>query len=621
VAAIPALGAGARLETGRTELEHARDLLLRGDLRAASEAFGRAELAFGQARDDAGSPALRLVGAVPLLGRSVDAVAVLADAGRSVASAGSEVSSAIAEVPGGIAELVPAEGALPIREIDALAPAVEKARDELEHALSKLRELPTSWVVDPVAYARDEAVAELERAADTAASADALTKALPSLMGADGERRYFVAAQSPAELRGTGGFIGAYTILTAKDGGIELEKMHNIKDLPDLEPDEAPRPPRAFGEPYDRFGGPGFWANLNMDPHAPTAASMIEALYAQVTGHPLDGVIFVDPQALADMLQATGPIEAPALDRTLEAGTVVDYLANEAYLGFGSAAERKRVLGAAVLPVLERFLDGTDPVASFRALAQASAGGHLMLHASDPGLQAALRAARIAGTVEAPADGDLFGVFASNADATKIDFYVHRSLSYRVSLVAGGGSSTEVTLSASNTAPKDPPRNYVFGPVPTTGLRPGVSRAFVTAYCAPNCRLQGATLDGEPHGLETHAERGLPLFSTYVETEPGSSSEMTLDLHRPDAWNGDELGGTYELRIRAQPNVQPTNGSISITAPPGTRIVDATPGMQVDGDVATWTGDLDAVQDFEIRFQQPPLARFWNLLSTPLFGE
>ena len=69
-------------------------------------------------------------------------------------------------------------------------------------------------------------------------------------------------------------------------------------------------------------------------------------------------MIFVDPQALADMLEATGPIDDPALDRTLEASTVVDYLANEAYAQFGSQAERKRVLGAAALSVFRRFLEG-----------------------------------------------------------------------------------------------------------------------------------------------------------------------------------------------------------------------------------------------------------------------
>jgi hypothetical protein len=414
--------------------------------------------------------------------------------------------------------------------------------------------------------------------------------------------------------------MGAYTILTADGGRLDFDRTHSITELRDLPPKQAPPAPDGFGEPFAGFGGTGFWRNLNMDPHAPTVGRLIEALYERVAGVPIDGVILVDPQALASMLEATGPIDEPTLDRTLEASTVVDYLTNEAYAQFGSQAERKRVLGAAALSVFRRFLAGTDPVASFRALADAGAGGHLIVHSRDPEVQAALEAAGVAGTVEAPRAGDVFGAFASNADGTKIDFYVRRSMSYRADLGDGGGSTAEVALTTENTAPKHP-EGYVFEPYPGTGLGPGVSQAFLSVYCAPGCGFQDANLDGKPQDLELARERGLSLFSTYVQTAPGATSELALQLQRADAWTGDELGGTYRLRIRAQQTVLPTRGTITIQAPPGTEIVDATPGMQFDGGRATWEGDLAAVQDFEIRFQRPPFGRFWDWLSTPVLGD
>ena len=621
LAAIPALGARARLLTGRDELENARGLLLSGELEAASDAFGRAEDAFDEAGGYARSPVLWLAASVPLAGRSVDAVVVLADVGRMAASAGSDLAKAIDELPGGITKLAPSDARLPVEQIEALQPAIADTRGRIAAALTHLRSLPTSWLVGPVADARDRSIAELGEAARTTATADALARTLPALVGSEGERRYFVAAQTPAELRGTGGFIGAYTILTAEDGRLDFERMHNITDLPDLAEEKAPRAPKGFGEPFADFGGTGLWRTLNMDPHAPTVGRLIEALYERVTGVPIDGVIFVDLQALADMLEATGPIDDPTLDRTLEASTVVDYLANEAYSQFGSGAERKRVLGGVVLSVLRHFLAGTDPLASFHALANAGAKGHLMLHSSYPEVQAGLEAAGVAGAVEAPEAGDLFGAFASNADGTKIDYYVRRSLSYRVTLGAGGDSTARVALAASNNAPRDAGESPVFGPSPGTGLEPGVSESFVTMYCASGCEFQDATLDGEPHGLEAHRERGLSVFSTYVHTPPGKTSELMLKLQRPDAWTGDELGGTYRLRIRGQPSVRPTRASISIEAPAGMNIVDATPGMHVAGGRATWEGDLDAVQEFEIRFQKPPLGRLWDLLSTPVFGD
>src|SRR4029450_4615712 len=71
LAVAPALGARARLLTGRDELENARELLLSGDIGAASAAFGRAEAAFDEAGDYARNPVLRLAGSGPLAGRSL----------------------------------------------------------------------------------------------------------------------------------------------------------------------------------------------------------------------------------------------------------------------------------------------------------------------------------------------------------------------------------------------------------------------------------------------------------------------------------------------------------------------------------------------------------------------
>ena len=285
-------------------------------------------------------------------------------------------------------------------------------------------------------------------------------------------------------------------------------------------------------------------------------------------------MIFVDPQALATCSRRRVRSTIP---RSIGPGGLDgrDYLANEAYGQFGSAAERKRVLGAAVLSVLRRFLE-TDPVASFRALADAGAGGHLIVHSTDPEVQAALEAAGVAGTVEAPQAGDLFGAFASNADGTKIDFYVRRSLSYRVDLGEGGGSTARGGAHGREHGAHRS-RGYVFGPYPGTGLEPGVSQAFVSMYCAPGCGFQDATLDGKPQDLELTRERGLGVLD--LRADRAGAHERT---GAPAAARGclDRGRARRDLpaRIRAQQTVLPTRGTITIQAPPGTDIVDATPG-------------------------------------------
>ena len=77
---------------------------------------------------------------------------------------------------------------------------------------------PDSLLLGPVAPARREAEAELSELNDKIHAASLVLQGLPRFLGAEGPRRYFFGAQNPAELRGTGGLIGAYSILTIDDG-------------------------------------------------------------------------------------------------------------------------------------------------------------------------------------------------------------------------------------------------------------------------------------------------------------------------------------------------------------------------------------------------------------------
>lgn len=589
---------------------------------AARAAFERAQVSFDEAAGYGRSPVLRATGLVPLLGRSTDALVVLAQAGERTAAAGADLAGALADLPGGLQALAPRGGRLPVEAIASLEPAIAHARRNLEGASASVGALPTSFLLGPVAGARDQVMHELEAAVSAARAAEALTAALPALVGSNGDRSYFVGAQATAELRGTGGLIGAYSILRAVDGRLVMEPMRSIHTLPDLLAEVAPPPPAEYTEPFSRFGGPGFWRNLNMSPHAPTAAVLIESLYEEVTGEAVDGVILVDAQALAEMLEATGPLEAPTLGRTLESSTIVDYLTNEAYFEFGNEAERKRVLGAAVLAVWTRFLAGTEPVAALQALSDAAGGGHLVLHSTDPGVQLALEAAGIAGALEPPTAGNLFAVSSSNADGTKVDFYLRRELRFEVQLGAGGSATSSVRTTTTNGAPVGAEPSYVFGPFPGTGLGPGDSRAFVATYCAPACGLEDAESNGETTGVEAHEDRGLPVFTTFVRTDAGTSSSLELSFAQTAAWLGDELGGTYRVILEGQVTIRPTVATVVIAAPPGMRIVDTNVAMNLDGNTATWQGILEREQELVIRFERPFAGRvwsqLWDLLSTPI---
>jgi hypothetical protein len=613
ISAVPALRGRDALESGRSFLTRAQDRLLEGDVAAAGELFGRAGESFASAARSASNPLVGIWVAVPLAGRSYDALRDLARIGELVSAAGRDVTAAVERLPGGLAALAPSAGSIiRIDAATALDPAVAAAAAKLRLAASLARGLPETFVPSQVSSVAAAVRAQIEPAAHAATAAEAILRALPSFAGAEGPRRYFVAVQNPAELRGTGGFIGSYSILTIDRAAVSLGPFRDIANLGDVPVDEISAPPGGFGHLYDAFGGAGFWRNINMAPDAPAVGSAIEALYRRVEGVHLDGMIFVDPAALADMVGATGPILDPRTGIALSAEQVVPFMTNEAYSRFAYDA-RKRALGSVATAIFERFLQGTDPVAAIRALAGAAARGDLVLHSADPQVQAAFDAAGVAGSLGTPS-GDYLGVFLDNAAGNKVDYYLDERLAYSVTLGEGGGAAAEATVRLANGAPAGQPPSEVLGPYGANGLEAGDTLWWVETFCARTCALGDATLNGGPGSVEPLHELGMPMFRSFVRADAGRSATLGYRFDLLNAWHGDDTGGTYRLTLQAQPTVRPVRGQVTIRVPPGMNVVETSAPMRVDDGVAVWSGTVEGKVTIWIRFERPFLERVWTRL-------
>ena len=194
---FPARAAADRLEEGRAAMARGIDLLSAGNTQGAHRGFARASEEFLAASREAEHPLIRLGGLVPLAGRSYDAIGTLARIGERTAAAGERITTALTEIPGGLGSLAPRDGRIPVEEMRSLIPAVSAAQAELEAARRESLALPTSYLIGPVASAADLVREEVVSALETTRSAETLLRALPSFAGAEGTRRYFVAAQSP----------------------------------------------------------------------------------------------------------------------------------------------------------------------------------------------------------------------------------------------------------------------------------------------------------------------------------------------------------------------------------------------------------------------------------------
>jgi hypothetical protein len=114
--------------------------------------------------------------------------------------------------------------------VDARTPLAE-ASASVERANAAIRDLPSVGYAPPVARARDQFLDQVDQLSTLLRRAQTAAQIAPSMLGIDGPRRYFLAFQTNAEARGTGGLAGAFAIVRADHGRIAIERVASDSEL------------------------------------------------------------------------------------------------------------------------------------------------------------------------------------------------------------------------------------------------------------------------------------------------------------------------------------------------------------------------------------------------------
>lgn len=512
-------------------------------LGGAADAFARAD---GRLSAWWARPAL----AIPVLGQNLRAAQRLARTGADIAGAG-----AFAAAQADLDEARLRAGTIDLELVRDLQVPLERVRRALEESEGVLAER-SPWLAPPVEEAMDELgarVAEARPRADDAAAAAAVA---PALLGGDGQRRYFVSLQTPAEARGSGGILGNFAEITATDGRLELVRTGRAGDLNTGGTPESRRlvDPPTYLVDYDELT----WQDLTLSPDFPTVARTAEALYPRYGGVAVDGVLSLDPYAVAALLRLTGPISVPEWPEPLTGDNAADILLRQQYLAFDQAGGEQRVefLDSVIRAVFDRLLAGELPGPSELAdvLGPVVRSGRIKLHSTRREEQAVFERSGAAGVWDDD-DGDYVGLVTQNGGLNKIDLFLERSLDYRARFDPATGQVTATaTITLRNTAPAEGFPDYVIG-----GPRAarGTNLSLVSLYSP--LRLVRATLDGMAADFPTRAEEGPNAYNKYVEVPAGATVEIVMELAGPlDA-------GNYSLAVRHQPTVNPDAVSVSVT--------------------------------------------------------
>ena len=556
IAAFRLVAVAGDLDDARRLVASAGDAIDAGDLTAAEADLATASDLIVEANNRLhSSVALELVGWLPIVSGNVDVVEDSVGLAMQAALGGSELLAASdpLEAPDGRFEIPLAAGAIPVD-------AVAKVQDELAALAAVLPtadELPAGRFILPAV--RDARADLYEEASQRREQADVLSRALDVLVdmsGGNGPRRYLIAVADTGQMRGSGGTIRDYGVLTGRDGRFALEEFGSIEDLELTTPvpeDELPAVPDDYLARWQGFDPLLRWRNANMAADFELVAPVLEAMYEQATGDPVDGVIQIDAQGLAAVLDSIGPVTVAGLGE-VTSGDLVERTIDPGGRD-GEAGAGPGTLGAVAEAVFRQLVEGDHqslrPLAD--ALVRAVTSRHIQVHTPVGTALAQLRSFDATGSLPRLAGGDTFHLTVQNLSGHELDHYLDTDLSLTGRRPAGQRGHIEATVTLANGAPPGQTEpTDVF--VPTDPEQPSGSYRAVVSLYAP----RGATLvsfDGAViGGPEVAAEGGRPVVSFTVDIGAGERRSFGLELSLPAA----SVDSPYVLVAVPAPRVRPT---------------------------------------------------------------
>ncbi|WP_233512665.1 DUF4012 domain-containing protein [Micromonospora deserti] len=424
-----------------------------------------------------------------------------------------------------LTDLVPAGGRLDPAGLRTVSAQLSSVDDTVQQTRASLAAVPTDGLVGQVREALTDLRGEIDRLAALTAAADQASRLLPPLLGVDGPRRYLLVFQNPAELRATGGMVGAYAVIHAEDGRIRLGRQGTSAAFGHfLPPLKVPPEVRAIWTDL-----PGIYpADVNLTPHFPTAAALYREMFRRRTGGTVDGVLAVDPVVLSYLLKATGPVSVPG-GLTLASDTAVRTLLSDSYQRMDNDRQ-DAFFAASAAGVFNALLkENINSRALLSAFDRAVTERRILFWSARPEEQRTFGDSRIAGTLPERDTVPTVGVFLNDGSGAKLGYYLRPAATLTVGdCRPDGRRELRLRVTLHSAAPKSGLSKSV------TGLAlagdPYTVRTLVSVYSPAGGAVLGARLDGVETPMSSGAERGRRVGRATADVGPGASRTLEVTL-------------------------------------------------------------------------------------------
>ncbi|WP_314095438.1 DUF4012 domain-containing protein [Microbacterium foliorum] len=521
---VRGIGAVNDLQQVATSSSKLKAAVGQGDLEKAASLSSRIAHHAGSAHDLTSDPIWHAFGVVPWLGPNFAAVSDVAEIADDVAS---NALVPVLDAAGALnlASLGLSNGAIDLAPFSAIEPPLADASTTLSAAQDRALRIDADATLPPLADAVREMRSTVTQAATVVGSLHGAAALLPGMLGADGPRNYVLAMQNNAELRSTGGIIGAIALLHAENGRVTLVQQASVPDFPKLD-DPLPLSESTVALFEDRPGR--YMQNLTSIPDFTEAGPAIAARWQNRFGQPIDGVVAVDAVMTESLLKATGPLTFGPFSVTHE--TVVNFLLSEIYAAVPDPAAQDEVFSQAAGALLSAALSTADPKDLVAALADSAEQHRIRIWSAHEGEQKMLAASSLGGALPVDDTETHVGVLVNDTTGGKMDYYTDASITTSVG-VCDGEPTTQVRVTWTNDAPAD--AGTTLPPYVTAngfyGVPPGSVRTLITVYGPEGATASHIDRDGEQESVQTALLGTRAAVQHEVLLAPGESSTITLE--------------------------------------------------------------------------------------------
>lgn len=381
----------------------------------------------------------------------------------------------------------------------------------------------------------------------------------PGLLGVGGpQKRYMIIMQNDKEIRATGGFWTNYATFRVSNGtivnqDISSKDMYSIDLTLDLIDAvyTFPTAPAAYQKylKVERL----YARDANISPDFPTAVEKFMFFYklamplAPAEIKDIDGIVAIDTQVVAELLEVTGPVTVNGTTYTKD--NVILELEKTASLELREQVGRKRVLGDLMEGMMRNVFNSDKNLwpKLIEKGVDLAVRKHIIGYLFDAEGQALLEEYNFAGRIVDPVEGDYSYVVSTNLGGDKTNWFVTKEVDHNI---AKEGNRYVHTLKI----------NYSY-PQPDAGYGPFIKRFrdWVRVYAPLNSEIIEVT--GSEDGTGTDQERNKTYFTGYIELGPGESKEMTFKYYLPENVIKD---GEYNLYIQKQPGTESEIHNVAI---------------------------------------------------------